>query len=164
VLLIARDSFPHYFQAVAVTHHIDPSPLLLKQQQRLAEFFQIGDPQQRLARVVHEASKRPTLDSTFRLETNRVEGCLVRVWFVPEFRAGKCFFRCDSDAVSLKAIGGLICDLYSGHSPEEISATNSGVLKHVGILTQLAENRQRTIARIEEKIRHFAQEHQTKVV
>jgi hypothetical protein len=39
-----------------------------------------------------------------------------------------------------------------------------GILKHLGILHQLAENRRRTIARIEEKIRHFAQEHQTKVV
>jgi hypothetical protein len=37
-------------------------------------------------------------------------------------------------------------------------------LKHLGVLHQLAENRQRTLARIEEKIRHFAQEHQTKVV
>jgi sulfur transfer protein SufE len=61
-------------------------------------------------------------------------------------------------------VGGLLCELYSEHAPEEISATNAGVLKPLGILQQLAENRRRTIARIEEKIRHFAQEHQTKVV
>ena len=134
------------------------------QQQRLAELFQIGDPQQRLAHVVHHASKRPSLEAAFRVEGNRVEGCLVRVWFVAELRGGKCFFRCDSDAVSLKALGSLLCELYCGHSPEEIAATNAGVLKHVGILPQLAENRQRTLAHIEEKIRRFAQEHQTKVV
>jgi cysteine desulfuration protein SufE len=144
--------------------HTDPSALLGKQQQRLSELLLIGDPQQRLARVMHDAQKIPPLDVALRLETNRVEGCLVRVWFVPEFRGGKCFFRCDSDAVSLKAIGGLLCELYSGHAPEEICATNTGVLKHSGVLHQLAENRQRTLARIEEKIRHFAQEHQTKVV
>ena len=73
-------------------------------------------------------------------------------------------FRCDSDAVSLKAIGALLCELYSGATPEEISATNSGVLKNLGILNQLAENRRRTIGRIEEKIRRFAQGHQTAVV
>jgi len=149
---------------VAVPLHIDPSALLDKQHQRLAELFQIGDPQQRLAHIVHHASKRPPLESVFRVEGNRVEGCLVRVWFVPELRGGKCFFRCDSDAASLKAVGGLLCDLYTDHTPEEIVATRCGVLKHVGILSQLAENRQRTIARIEEKIRRFAQEHQTKVV
>ena len=144
--------------------HTDPTPLLQKQQQRLAELFQIGDPQQRLAHVIHHASRQPTLESALRVEGNRVEGCLVRVWFVPEFRGGKCFFRCDSDAVSLKALGGLICELYSGHAPEQIAGTNAGVLKHLGILPQLAENRQRTLARIEEKIRRFAQEHQAKVV
>ncbi len=146
------------------SHHIDPSGLLEKQQQRLAELLQIGDPQQRLARVVHGAQKLSPIEPDLRIEANRVEGCLVRVWFVPEWRAGKCFFRCDSDAVSLKAIGGLLCELYSGYAPEEIVATQSGLLKHLGILHQLAENRRRTIARIEEKIRHFAQEHQIRVV
>jgi cysteine desulfuration protein SufE len=144
--------------------HVDPTPLLREQQRRLAELFQIGDPQQRLAHVVHAAAKRPALEPVHRIEANRVEGCLVRVWFVPELRAGQCFFRCDSDAMSLKALGGLLCDLYSGHTPEEIAGTNLGVLKHTGLLPQLAENRQRTLARIEEKIRRFAQEHQTKIV
>jgi cysteine desulfuration protein SufE len=149
---------------MATTLHTDPSALLEKQQRCLAELLQIGDPQQRLARVVHAASQYLPLESEFRLETNRVEGCLVRLWFVPEFRAGKCWFRCDSDAVSLKAIAALLCELHSGFTPEEIVTTKSGVLKHLGILHQLAENRQRTLARVEEKIRHFAQEHQTRVV
>jgi len=122
------------------------------------------DPQQRLARLVEEARHRPPLEPALRIEGNRVEGCLVRVWFVPDLRAGKCSFYCDSDAVSLKAVAGLLCDLYSGHTPEEIVASNSGLLKSLGILPQLAENRRRTIGRIEERIRHFAHEHQTKVV
>ena len=140
------------------------SALLEHQQQRLAPLLLIGDPQQRLARLVEEARHRAPLESALRLEGNRVEGCLVRAWFVTQLRGGKCFFYCDSDAVSLKAVGGLLCDLYSGHTPEEISASNTGLLKPLGILHQLAENRRRTVARIEEKIRHFAQEHQTKVV
>ena len=140
------------------------SALLEHQHQRLAPLLQIGDPQQRLARLVEGARHLAPLEAVLRIEGSRVEGCLVRVWFVPELRGGKCFFHCDSDAVSLKALGGLLCELYSGHAPEEISATNTGLLKHLGILHQLAENRQRTLARIEEKIRHFAREHQTKVV
>jgi cysteine desulfuration protein SufE len=145
-------------------HQSDTSALLEKQQHCLGELLQIGNPQQRLARVMHAAPKLPPIEPELRTEGHRVEGCLVRVWFVPEFREGKCFFRCDSDAVSLKAVGGLLCQLYSGHAPEEIAATQMGFLKPLGILQQLAENRRRTILRIEEKIRHFAQEHQTKVV
>lgn len=144
--------------------HVDPSALLEKQQQRLAELLLIGDPQQRLARVLHEAQRITPLPPESRIDAHRVEGCLVRVWFVPELRDGRCYFHCDSDAVSLKAIGGLLCHLYSGGTPEEIAATHIGALKHLGILHQLAENRRRTIGRIEEKIRRFAQEHQTAVV
>jgi cysteine desulfuration protein SufE len=149
---------------VAETNCVTTSTLLEHQNRHLSPFLHIGDPQQRLACIVEKARHKPSLAPPARIEANRVEGCLVRVWLVPEFRDTKCFFHCDSDAVSLKALGGLLCDLHSGFTPEEIVATKSGALKHLGILHQLAENRQRTLARVEEKIRHFAQEHQTKVV
>jgi cysteine desulfuration protein SufE len=132
------------------------------QSQRLAPLLQISDLQARLARLVEEARRRPPLPPALRSEANRVEGCLVRVWFVAEFREGQCHFQCDSDAVSLKAVGSLLCELYSGHTPAEILAAPKGVLEQLHILHQLAENRQRTIARIEEKIHHFAEERRTK--
>jgi len=144
--------------------HVDPSALVARQQQRVAELLLIGDPQQRLARLFHDAQKLPSLPPEHRLEVHRVEGCLVRVWFVPELHEGRCHFRCDSDAASLKALGNLLCELYSGATPEEISATQAGVLRHLGVLHQVAENRRRTVERIEEKIRRFAQQHQTAVV
>jgi cysteine desulfuration protein SufE len=126
------------------------------QQQRLAPLLEIKDPQRRLANLIEEARHRPSLEESLRCESHRVEGCLVRVWFVAEFRAGRCLFRCDSDAVSLKAVGGLLCELYSGHAPQEILAAEKDVLEKLHILHQLAENRQRTIARLQEKIREFA--------
>ncbi len=129
----------------------------LQQSQQLASLLQIGDAQARLARLVEEARRLAPLAPAQRVEVNRVEGCLVRVWFVAEFRDGQCHFQCDSDAVSLKAVGGLLCELYSRRRPEEILATSSGVLDPLHILHQLAENRQRTIARLEQKIHGFAQ-------
>ncbi len=131
-------------------------PLLEPQPQRLAALLRLGDPQARLARLVEEARQRAPMPTAWRVEEHRVEGCLVRIWFVAEFREGLCFFACDSDAVSLKAVGGLLCELYSARAPEEILATATGVLEPIQILHQLAENRQRTIARIEEKIHAFA--------
>ena len=135
-----------------------------KQRRLLAELVPIEDAQARLAWLIERARERPLLPAELRVEAHRVEGCLSKLWFVPEFRDGRCWFRSESDSLFVKAMAGLLCDFYSGHTPEKISATNLGFLKHLGILHQLAENRRRTIARIEEKIRHFAQEHQTKVV
>lgn len=135
--------------------------LLQHQQQRLAPLLEIKDLQRRLARLVEEARKHPPLEQALRTDTHRVEGCIVRVWFVPEFRAGRCVFHCDSDAVTLKAVGGLLCELYSGHAPREILSLDQSVLAKLRILDQLAENRQRTVVRIEEKIREFAKVHLT---
>lgn len=116
------------------------------------------DPQRRLARLVEDARHRPGLDPALRVEGYRVAGCLIRVWFVPGLRDGRCSFQCDSDGVSLKAVGGLLCELHSGHTPEEIAASSPGVLRPLGVLQHLAENRQRTLAAIEEKIHSFARE------
>jgi cysteine desulfuration protein SufE len=138
------------------------SPLERQRRQRLAPLLQLGDAQARLARLVEEARRLPALAPARRVDANRVEGCLVRVWFLAERRDGRCFFECDSDAVSLKAVGGLLCELYSGFTAEEILPAPSNVLEPLKILHQLAENRQRTIARIEEKIRGFAQQQKAK--
>lgn len=138
----------------------DREALLLHQQQLLAPLLQIADPQARLARLVEQARQRPSLPQDLRDERHRVEGCLVRIWFVPLWRNGRCHFQCDSDAVSLKAVGGLLCQLYDGFTPAEILAAPNGVLGTLCILHQLAENRQRTLARIEEKIRDFAHQQQ----
>jgi cysteine desulfuration protein SufE len=138
------------------------SSLAQRQSRRLAPLLQIDDAQARLAQLVEEARRHPALAPALRVEANRVSGCLVRVWFVAQFREGQCFFQCDSDAVSLKAVGGLLCELYSGRTAQEIMATSPGVLESLQILHQLAENRQRTIARIEEKIRRFAEQQKAK--
>ena len=98
--------------------------------------------------------------SVYGIDAYRVEGCLVRIWFVPEFRGGKCYFRCDSDAVTLKAVIGLLSEIYSGHSPEEIAAADMAFVRKLGILHQLAENRQNTILRVAEQIRSFGVAHQ----
>jgi sulfur transfer protein SufE len=72
--------------------HTDPSALLAKQQQRLAELLQIGDPQQRFARLMQDAGRISSFEPGLRIEFYRVEGCLARVWFVPEIRDGNVSF------------------------------------------------------------------------
>jgi cysteine desulfuration protein SufE len=138
------------------------STLAAHQRERLAPLLQISDAQARLARLVEEARRHAPLAPAQRVEANRVEGCLVRVWFMAEFRGGRCHFECDSDAVSLKAVGGLLCELYNGFTAEEVLAAPGGALEPLQILHQLAENRQRTIARIEEKMRGFAEQQKAK--
>jgi cysteine desulfuration protein SufE len=136
-------------------HGVRPD-LRSKLEERVAALLRLRNPQQRLAVLVEAARRRPALPEALRTEANRVQGCLVRAWFVAEVRDGRCFFQSDSDAVTLKALLGLLCDEFSGHTPEEIAACEGPFLARLGVLPQIAENRQRTVLRVEQQLHEFA--------
>ena len=137
---------------------IEPRTLLAKEQHLISVLLSISNSQQRLATIVEHARRRAPLDPALRNEANRVQGCLVRTWFVAELRGGNCFFHADSDAVTLKALLGLLCDVYSGFSPDEIAMTSPDILQRLGVTHQLAENRHRTVLRVAAQIQDFAQQ------
>ncbi len=130
-----------------------------KLEERLAALLRLRNPQQRLAALVEAARTRPALPDASRIEANRVPGCLVRTWFVAEWREERCFFQCDSDAASLKALLGFLCDAFNGHTPREIAACEGSLFAQLHVLPQIAENRQRTVLRVEQQLHEFAQGH-----
>ncbi|MBN8248640.1 MAG: TatD family hydrolase [Verrucomicrobia bacterium] len=117
------------------------------------------DPQARFAWLVERARQRPHLPDALRLDRHRVSGCQVRLWWVAEVRNGRCEFQSDSDAVTLRAMAGLWCDLASGASPEELAAWRPDLFERFGLLRSLADNRRTTVLRIGELIREFARSH-----
>ncbi len=116
----------------------------------------IPDPQARFAWLVEQARRRPLLPPALRRDEFLVPGCLVRLWWVPELRDGRCWFQLDSDAVSLKAVAGLICDFYSGQPPADVRDHRPAFLDELSLGTNLAESRRRTVWRVRELIREFA--------
>ena len=116
----------------------------------------IPDPQARFAWLVEQARSRPLLPPALRRDEFLVPGCLVRLWWVPELRDGRCWFQLDSDAVSLKAVAGLICDFYSGQPPVDVRDHRPAFLEELSLGTNLAESRRRTVWRVRELIRDFA--------
>gem|GEM_PF-549066 len=119
----------------------------------------LPDPQARLQLAFDLARRRPALPEALRTGAHSVPGCLVRLWFVPEFRDGRCWFATDSDAVSLKALVGLMCDFHSGLRPEEIGSDPAARLESLGLLRQLAESRRATVLRVAAMIRAHADLH-----
>ena len=113
--------------------------------------------QDRLAFLVEKAKVRPRLAPEDRIEGNLIPGCLARLWFVPEFRTGKCHFHCDSDSQVVKAVAGLLCDFYSGQVPAEILAHDPKFLAPLGITQHLTPNRRNALAKIWDHIRQFAE-------
>lgn len=115
--------------------------------------------QDRLMMLVDNSKKVPPLPPELRDETHRVEGCLSNLWFVPEFRDGRCYFRTDADSHVVRGIALLLCQFYSGAEPKEILQCEPSFLAEAGITQHLSPNRRNGLSRLWGKIRNFAAEH-----
>ncbi len=131
--------------------------LVEKQQALVAELSAIADDQSRLAQVVERGRRHSPLAESVRIEANRVEGCLARLWLACEVRGDNCHFTCDSDSAIVKGIAALLCEFYSGHAPVEIVSLEPAFLAEVGITQHLTGNRRNALARVRGTIRAFAQ-------
>lgn len=133
--------------------------LVEKREKLIADLRFFDDPQDRLAFVIDAAKKRAPLPEDLKTDDYRVEGCLSNLWFVPEFRAGCCWFRSDGDSMIVKGIAGLLADFYSGGRPEEILRIEPSFLAQAGITQHLSQNRKNGLGRVWQKIQRFAADH-----
>jgi cysteine desulfuration protein SufE len=133
--------------------------LLQKKEDLMALLRAKKDTQERFAYVVDLGRRRAPFPPECRVETHRVEGCLSRLWLVCDFREDRCFFQADADSQIVKGIAGLLCDLYSGHPPQEIVSIDPSFLSDVGITQHLSVNRRNALTQVWERIREFARTH-----
>ncbi len=130
-----------------------------KQRQLTAALGAMKTAQDRLGYVVGLGRKAPPLEAAFKTDASRVQGCLAKVWFVPEFAGGLCRFRADSDSAIVKGIAVLLCDFYSGATPEEVVQTSPSFLEELGITQHLTPNRRNSLGRIFQEMQAFARAH-----
>jgi cysteine desulfuration protein SufE len=115
--------------------------------------------QDRLMYIVDQARKTPHLAAELRTDAYRVEGCLSNLWFVPEFREGKCFFNVDADSHIVRGIAIVLANYYSDEKPADILRHDPAFLSEVGVTQHLSPNRRNGLSRLWDKIRTFAAAH-----
>jgi cysteine desulfuration protein SufE len=127
-----------------------------KQRELSAQLSRFKNGQDRLALLVAHARAQKAFPAEWRADANLIPGCLAKLWFVPEFRGGKCYFTADSDSLIVKAVAGLLCEFYSGQRPAEIFAHDPGFLAPLGITQHLTPNRRNALSKIWGRIHDFA--------
>jgi len=128
-----------------------------KQRRLVNTLAQLPTVSDRLAWLIEQARVRPVLPAEQRVEANRVEGCLARLWLVAKFRDGCCHFQCDSDSLIVKAVAGLLCDFYSGQPPDEIVVHSPEFLHKLGINQHISPNRRNALSSVWTRIARFAE-------
>jgi cysteine desulfuration protein SufE len=133
---------------------------LVEHQRRLiADLAIIEDVQERLVAVVERARHLPPLLETERSDAFRVPGCQSQVWIVAEPRNGVIAFRCDADSPLVKGLVALLCELYSGHRPDEIVATEPVLFEELRLLQNLSPTRRHGLAAVRVRLRQLAATH-----
>jgi cysteine desulfuration protein SufE len=130
-----------------------------KKSELVSDLSLLPSAQDRLMYLVDRAKNTPPLAEGLRNPGNRVEGCLSNLWFIPDYREGKCYFKVDADSHIVRGIALVLAEFYSGHPPKEIIENDPGFLTTVGITQHLSPNRRNGLSRLWDKIRTFAAEH-----
>jgi cysteine desulfuration protein SufE len=129
-----------------------------KQNEIVTALRSLKTAQDRLAWIVRRGREYPPLEAALKTDAHRVEGCLAKVWFVPEFSGGRCQFKIDSDSAVVKGIAVVLCEFYNGQTPEEIVGTSPAFLEQFGITQHLTPNRRNSLSVLAKTIQAFARE------
>tara|TARA_B110000037_G_scaffold153823_1_gene173554 strand:- start:1902 stop:2321 length:420 start_codon:yes stop_codon:yes gene_type:complete len=130
--------------------------ILEKRDQLVDELMPFEDHYERFAYIIDRAKSHPPLDEACKVDTFKIEGCLSQLWIFPEFKEGKCFFSTDSDAAITKGTAALLCELYSGETPEDVLSLEPDFLGEVGVTQHLSPNRRNGLTNVHKKIAAYA--------
>ena len=96
------------------------------------------------------------IDPQYKDDAHLIPGCQSQVWLHAEMNDGKLFFRADSDAIITKGIINLLIRVLSGHTPQEILASNLGYIDQIGIKEHLSPTRSNGLLSMIQQIRGYA--------
>ena len=128
-----------------------------KRDQLIEELMPFEDHLERFTYIIDRAKSIDPLPEDCKIETFLIKGCVSQLWIFPTFENGKCYFQADSDASITKGTASLLCELYSGESPQEVIDLEPDFLTEVGITQHLSPNRRNGLTGVRDKIKSYAQ-------
>ena len=128
-----------------------------KRDQLVEELIPFEDHLERLTYVIDRAKDLPGLEDAYKIDTFLIKGCVSQLWIFPSFSDGKCNFQADSEASITKGTASLLCELYSGETPDDVLRLEPDFLAEVGITQHLSPNRRNGLTGVREKIKAYAQ-------
>lgn len=134
-------------------------PLSPKLEKLVEDLAVLDDPQERLMLLVDRAKRSPPLPPEDRIEPNRVRACVSVVWITAEMRDGRCHFRADAESPVVRALVVLLCDFFSGFTPDAIASGDIDPLAALGVTDNLSPTRRNGLTAALNTIRAFAQAH-----
>ena len=92
----------------------------------------------------------------YRKESFKVKGCQAQVWLVPYLKDNLMYFYFDSDAFISKGMITILCEIFQGHTPREISESDVDLLNDLNLDLLLTPGRRNGVYSMLLKIKEYA--------
>jgi cysteine desulfuration protein SufE len=129
----------------------------------LEDFELFDDRKERLQYVLELGDQVEGLPDEWKIEENRVQGCLSNVWMVAEVLPGQpavLEFRADSDSHVVRGLIAILMMLCSGRTPAEIHAMNlSDVFQRLKLAEGSLRSRSNGFHQMIKRIQRLAEAH-----
>ena len=124
-------------------------------EQIVDDFNFLDDWEDKYRYVIEEGKKMPALDESFKVDSNKVNGCASQVWL--QFSVSDTlYFDGDSDAIIVKGLIAVLRKLYNGTPINKIkSISASENLKRLGLDDHLSTQRSNGVKAMVERIQSF---------
>ena len=122
----------------------------------IEEFELFDDWMDKYNYIIELGKSLPLIDPQYKDDAHLIPGCQSQVWLHAEMSDGKLFFRADSDAIITKSIINLLIRVLSGHTPQEILASDLGYIDQIGIKEHLSPTRSNGLLSMIQQIRGYA--------
>ena len=132
------------------------------QDEIIAEFCDFEDWLDRYQLLIDLGSEQEQLPEEYKTDSNLIEGCQSRVWLQADFVDGKVVYRAESDALIVKGIISLLIKVYSGHTPDEILASEPYFVEAIGLKEHLSPTRSNGLVAMIRQMRLYALAYKTK--
>ena len=125
-----------------------------------ADFEIIEDWEDRYAYIIDLGREIPDFDTSFKSESNKVNGCASQVWLKlsSEEKGGSqnLIFKGDSDAMIVKGLIAVIGSIYDGLPLSDIQKVNPfDKFKELDLLSHLSSQRSNGLRSIIQKIHEY---------
>ena len=122
----------------------------------IEEFELFDDWMDKYNYIIELGKSLPLIDPQYKDDAHLIPGCQSQVWLHAEMSDGKLFFRADSDAIITKGIINLLIRVLSGHTPQEILASDLGYIDQIGIKEHPSPTRSNGLLSMIQQIRGYA--------
>jgi len=133
-----------------------------KQQALIDDFAFLEDWEQKYEYIIDLGKELKGFPEDKKTEENLIRGCQSQVWIYPELKDDKIYFLADSDGILPKGIVSMLSQIYSGHTAQEILASNFDFIKEIGLQEFLSPTRANGLMAMTKQIKFYAVAFQVK--